>query len=67
MDLRYENPSLVYKLIDELGNNKLFSFIYKNYLKELKFKNNEKVLDFGSGSGAWSRHLAEVLKKANGI
>lgn len=59
----YENPTLIYRLIDELGNNRLFSFIYTSHIKKLKFKGNEKVLDFGSGSGAGSRHLAEVLQK----
>lgn len=66
MDLGYENPSLLYRLIDELGNNRLFSFIYKNYIKTLHLKGNEKVLDFGSGSGAGSRHLAKILQKCNG-
>lgn len=66
MDLGYENPSLLYRIIDEFGNNRLFSFIYKNYIKTLHLKGNEKVLDFGSGSGAGSRHLAEILQKDNG-
>lgn len=63
MAFSYENPNLLYRLIDELGNNRLFSFIYTSYIKKLKFKGNEKVLDFGSGSGAGSRHLAKVLRK----
>ncbi|MDP4275580.1 MAG: class I SAM-dependent methyltransferase [Bacteroidota bacterium] len=62
MALSYENPNLLYRLIDELGNNRLFSFIYTSYIKKLNFKGNEKVLDFGSGSGAGSRHLAKVLQ-----
>lgn len=66
MDLDCENPSIVYKLIDELGNNRLFSFIYTNYIKTLNLKGNERVLDFGSGSGAGSKHLAKVLQKGNG-
>lgn len=28
MGLGYENPSLLYRLIDEFGNNRLFGFIY---------------------------------------
>ncbi|MDF2884113.1 MAG: putative methyltransferase [Clostridiaceae bacterium] len=66
MDLSYENPSLLYRLIDEFGNNRLFSFIYKNYIRTLNFKGNERVLDFGSGSGAGSRHLAKILQQYNG-
>jgi ubiquinone/menaquinone biosynthesis C-methylase UbiE len=66
MDLGYENPSFLYKLIDELGNNRLFSFMYKNYIRTLNLKGNEKVLDFGSGSGAGSKHLAKILQKCGG-
>ncbi|AZV56630.1 class I SAM-dependent methyltransferase [Clostridium sp. AWRP] len=66
MNLGYENPSLLYSLIDEFGNNRLFSSMYKNYIKTLKLKGNEKVLDFGSGSGAGSRHLAKILKQCGG-
>lgn len=66
MDLGYENPSLLYRVIDELGNNRLFSFMYKRYIKSLNLSGNEIVLDFGSGSGAGSRHLAKILSKGNG-
>lgn len=66
MDLGYENPSLLYKLIDEFGNNRLFSFMYKNYIRTLNLKGNERVLDFGSGSGAGSRHLAKTLRQSSG-
>lgn len=63
MESGYENPTLIYRLIDELGNNHLFSFIYTSYIKKLKLKGNEKVLDFGSGSGVGSRRLAKALQK----
>lgn len=66
MGLGYENPSLLYRFIDEVGNNRLFSFIYKNHIKTLNLKGNEKVLDFGSGSGAGSRHLAKILSENGG-
>lgn len=66
MDLGYENPSLLYRLIDELGNNRLFSFMYKKYIRTLNLTENEKVLDFGSGSGAGSKHLAKTLQKSGG-
>lgn len=66
MDLGYEKPSVLYRLIDELGNNSLFSFMYKNYIKTLNIKGNEIVLDFGSGSGAGSKHLAKMLQKCGG-
>lgn len=66
MDLGYEKASLFYRLIDELGNNRVFSFIYKKYMNQIGLEGNETVLDFGSGSGAGSRHLAKKLYKFNG-
>lgn len=66
MALGFENPTFLYKLIDSLGNNQLFSSIYTKYLKTLSFKENDRVLDFGSGSGAGSRHLAKKLQKLHG-
>jgi ubiquinone/menaquinone biosynthesis C-methylase UbiE len=52
--------SFLYRLIDELGNNRVFSFIYKKYINQIGLEGNETVLDFGSGSGAGSRHLAKI-------
>lgn len=66
MGLGYEKVSLLYRLIDELGNNRLFSFIYKKYMNQLDLEGNETILDFGSGSGAGSRHLAKKLYKSDG-
>jgi ubiquinone/menaquinone biosynthesis C-methylase UbiE len=66
MNIGYENPTLLYRLIDRVGNNLLFSFIYKSYIKTLPINGNETILDFGSGSGAGSRHLARILTKGGG-
>ena len=66
MDLGYEKASVLYRLIDELGNNRVFSFIYKNHINQSGIKGNETILDFGSGSGAGSRHLAKKLYQSNG-
>ncbi len=66
MDSSYKKVSVLYRLIDELGNNRVFSFIYKKYINQLGIKGNETILDFGSGSGAGSRHLAKKLYKSNG-
>lgn len=56
-----KKPSILYKLIDGLGNNHLWSFIYTKYIDSLNLDGNESVLDFGSGSGAGSKHLAKNL------
>ena len=62
----WEAPIALYKIIDELGNNRLFGFIYTRYIKSLKLKGNENLLDFGSGSGAGSKHLAKILQNKGG-
>lgn len=58
----WEHPTLLYKVADAIGNNRLFSPIYTGYIKTLGLKGNEAVLDFGSGSGSEARHLAERLQ-----
>ncbi|BAK97541.1 putative methyltransferase [Oscillibacter valericigenes Sjm18-20] len=62
----WESPSFLYKVIDSLGNNHLFGFIYTNYIKTLGLSGNENILDFGSGSGAGSKHLAKLIQNKNG-
>ena len=64
--LNKQNPSMLYKLIDSWGNNRLFGFIYSRYIRQLSLRGNEQVLDFGSGSGAGARRLAKVLQKGSG-
>lgn len=64
--LSNQNPSMLYRLIDSWGNNHIWGFIYKNYIRQLGFEGNERILDFGSGSGAGSRHLAQLLQKRGG-
>jgi ubiquinone/menaquinone biosynthesis C-methylase UbiE len=44
----------------------LGSSIYRNYVNSLNLTGNEKVLDFGSGSGGLSKHLANALSKGGG-
>ncbi len=66
MATNWEKPSFAYRMIDELGNNHLFGFLYDQYIKTLRLKGNENLLDFGSGSGAGSKHLAKILQRGNG-
>lgn len=56
-----KKPSVAYKLIDCLGNNHLWGFIYSKYIGQLNIFGNARVLDFGSGSGAGSKYLAMEL------
>jgi ubiquinone/menaquinone biosynthesis C-methylase UbiE len=53
-------------MLDAVFNYRIFSPVYRNYIDNLGLQGNENVLEFGSGSGAGSRHLAEYLKKGNG-
>ena len=62
----WESPSFLYKVIDSLGNNHLFGFIYTKYIKTLGLSGNENILDFGSGSGAGSKHLAKMIQGKDG-
>jgi SAM-dependent methyltransferase len=41
----------------------LGSSVYRDYVRRLGLKGNERVLDFGSGSGVCSRHLAQALQR----
>lgn len=62
----WESPSFLYKVLDSLGNNLLFEFIYTKYIKTLGLSGNENILDFGSGSGAGSKHLAKLIQDKDG-
>lgn len=62
----WESPSLAYKIMDEVGNNHLFGPVYTNYIKTLELSGNEDMLDFGSGSGAGSKHLAKLIQSRSG-
>ncbi len=42
------------------------SFFWKNYVKSLNLSGTEKILEYGSGSGALSRHIAPILLKGGG-
>jgi ubiquinone/menaquinone biosynthesis C-methylase UbiE len=44
----------------------LFGFIYTKYIKTLGLSGNENILDFGSGSGAGSKHLAKLVQNKEG-
>ncbi|MCD1295088.1 hypothetical protein CUJ83_08765 [Methanocella sp. CWC-04] len=39
---------------------------YKNFVKSIGLKGNEKVLEYGSGAGNVSRHIARSLLKGDG-
>lgn len=58
----YEPAALEIVLTLSLGQT-LLSPYYRSFARKLKLRGDEKVLDFGSGSGMCSRHIAELLDK----
>ena len=62
MSENWDNPSTLFKIADEIGHNRLFGFRYTRYIKTLGLKGDEDLLDFGSGSGAGSKYIAESLQ-----
>ena len=58
--MSYEPSSFEVFLTVTLGN--LFGGVYKDYVDRLGLKGNERVLDFGSGSGNPARFIAPLLK-----
>ena len=42
------------------------SFFWKNYVRDLNLSGNERILEYGSGSGALSRHIIQILLKGGG-
>ncbi|MGE5576093.1 MAG: class I SAM-dependent methyltransferase [Syntrophothermus sp.] len=41
----------------------MFQLVYTRHIRSLGLKGTERTLDFGSGSGACSRHLTALLQK----
>jgi len=64
--LDYTNPPDWLVKVERLVNNRLCSYSYGSYVRYLRLKGSERVLDFGSGSGAAARHLARALASGGG-
>jgi SAM-dependent methyltransferase len=61
----YEPAPLEIKLTLALGLTVLSPYYY-SFVRALNLRGEERVLDFGSGSGICSRHLAARLQRAGG-
>ena len=64
MKRNFENPSLLWRLEDTLKNLFGEQVIYSPYVSAFQLKGNEKILDFGCGSGIGSRCIVKRLSKA---
>jgi ubiquinone/menaquinone biosynthesis C-methylase UbiE len=65
----FEKPDLMHLVFDTVFNSSIVSTIiplYKRYVRSLGLVGTERVLEFGSGTGAASRHIAQVLSKGGG-
>lgn len=60
----YEPSALEVRLT--LLEGRLFRKVYQAYIAALPIRGDERVLDYGSGSGRVSRHLAERLRAHGG-
>ena len=49
-----------------LFTNLLLSPLYRRYVQQMELRGDERVLDYGSGSGAAARHLARLLETGGG-
>lgn len=61
----YEPPPLEIKITLALGLT-ILSPYYRSFARDLNLRGDERVLDFGSGSGICSRHIAARLKRGGG-
>lgn len=64
--MSFQQPTFSERLCDALCCHLLFGFLYKRYVESLDWRGDEKVLDFGCGSGAASKHIAPILWKGGG-
>ena len=64
--MSYKDADFRHRLVDAIFSNWIVNGTYKKYIYSLGLKGDEKMLDFGSGSGAGSRHFAEILSKSGG-
>ena len=61
----YEPPPLEIRITLALGLT-ILSPYYHRFVRDLNLRGDERVLDFGSGSGICSRHIAARLKHGGG-
>jgi ubiquinone/menaquinone biosynthesis C-methylase UbiE len=64
--LRVPEPGRAEAQAARLFTNLLLSPLYRRYVKQMGLRGDERVLDYGSGSGAAARHLARLLEAGGG-
>ena len=61
-----EEPTFFDTVLDWVMNGFLQKSIHKEYVEKLDLKGNEMILDVGSGSGAFTQHVAEAILMGDG-
>ncbi len=61
----YEPRYTEIRLTIALGKTLLYPY-YRGYVRSLGLKGDERILDYGSGSGMASRHIAHILSDSGG-
>lgn len=64
--MKFEEPGSSQIFLTVVLGHGIGSFFYRNYVKNLNLNGNERILEYGSGSGAISRHLAPILLENGG-
>ena len=64
--MSFKEPSSTQVFFTVAVGHTFGSFFWKNYVKSLNLNGNEKILEYGSGSGALSRHIAQILMEGGG-
>jgi ubiquinone/menaquinone biosynthesis C-methylase UbiE len=63
---RPREPGRAEAVAARLFTNLLLTPLYRRYVDEMGLRGDERVLDYGSGSGAAARHLAKRLRAGGG-
>jgi ubiquinone/menaquinone biosynthesis C-methylase UbiE len=61
-----DNPTWLERTGNILSHHHLMASWFRSFAESFELKGNERVLDFGGGSGPLSRHIAEILKDGSG-
>ena len=62
----FPEPGAIHVLATRLVMNRLLAPLYRRYVDQMGLRGDERVLDYGSGSGAAARHLAKRLRAGGG-
>jgi ubiquinone/menaquinone biosynthesis C-methylase UbiE len=64
--MSFREPGRIETVMTRLATATVASGYYKHLVRDIGLQGNEKVMDFGSGSGMASRYIAERLSNGEG-